>query len=328
MAHSEDQEPSFYQNLLPGIKCSVPSSTPQLCTAPMMGVGWPPWENLLFVCFKNCSIQLCHFSHQAVKLLLLFMLQKHFECSLSRAFCAIWLFGFFSLFFSLSCNVLIEVLTEVIKIPAPHRTTQSVEKFHLPLSPDKRSKNWPVYLLLNMANVLVISSSFCSEIQTSKSWTNREETKHGCSLSASAQSWAPTLLIQLQIPIPKSIGLYRHKLQLVHKIRWIKPFLWFELHMELLKTEGLGWYCFDNLCCWAYVLWSAVLFLLQTVYIHISRFQFKIVFIIQQPEFNRKIAAAFPAVSWITKASSSFLPNSPVRLFQSLKGVIRILTDK
>lgn len=99
MAHSEDQEPSFYQNLLPGIKCSVPSSTPQLCTAPMMGVGWPPWENLLFVCFKNCSIQLCHFSHQAVKLLLLFMLQKHFECSLSRAFCAIWLFGFFLPFF-------------------------------------------------------------------------------------------------------------------------------------------------------------------------------------------------------------------------------------
>lgn len=89
------------------------------------------------------------------------------------------------------------------------------------------------------------------------------------------------------------------------------------LDTELLKAAGLGWYRFDNLRCLARVLWSAMLFLMQTIYIHISSFQFKTAPIIQQSEFNRKIAAAFPAVSQIRRASLSFLANSPVRPFQS-----------
>lgn len=77
------------------------------------------------------------------------------------------------------------------------------------------------------------------------------------------------------------------------------------LDTELLQTAGLGWYGFDNMCYLVLVLRSAMLFLMQTIYIHISSFQFKTVFITQQSEFNRKIAAAFPAVSEIRRASLS-----------------------
>jgi len=42
---------------------------------------------------------------------------------------------------------------------------------------------------------------------------------------------------------------------------------------------------------------------MQTIYIHISSFQFKTAFVIQQSEFNGKITAAFPAGSQTRRAS-------------------------
>lgn len=53
---------------------------------------------------------------------------------------------------------------------------------------------------------------------------------------------------------------------------------------------------------------------MQRIHICISRFHFKTVLIMQQSEFNRKIAAAFPAVSQVRGALLSFLTNSPMRL--------------
>lgn len=195
---------------------------------------------------------------------------------------------------------------------------------HLPLSPDRRSKKWLVYLALNMANVLIISVPCCSELQTSDSWTNWQgnKAKHCC--CRRKHSFWSNYKSEFHSPLDYANTNYNFF------TKQGESNLSFDLLLgiELLKTAGLGWYRSDNLCYLARVLCSAMPFLRHTIYIHISSFQFKAAFIIQQSEFNRKIAAAFPAVSRIRRASLSFLANSPMRCFQSLKNILRILLDK